>query len=60
MTRRQLGRATVKQVRFLRKAGHQNPETLSFETASALIGKHQNTTRPKPDGRAQSKVLQDA
>ena len=60
MTRRQLGRATVKQVRFLRKAGHQNPETLSFDAASALIGKHQKTACPKLDRRTQSKALQDA
>jgi len=47
-------------VRFLRKAGHQNPETLSFDAASALIGKHQKTARPKLDRRTQSKALQDA
>ncbi len=40
VTRRQLGRATVKQVQFLRKAGHRNPEALSFEAASALIEQH--------------------
>ena len=37
ITRRQLGLATPKQVRVLRRHGHPNPETATFQEASAFL-----------------------
>ena len=47
MIRRQLGKATIKQANFLRKAGFPNSEMLSFEAASSLIDEHRHNRRSK-------------